>query len=132
MGIFADEIYKKMNDFPQLTNDELKKGALCGGIYSMDGNCYRARIVDKVNDNTYALYFIDYGNTEPVDKKHIKRVPQLFFSCRAQAMHCSLDRIVPKNKVWSKEAIVLFGQIGETNEYSKVRIFEKTNEDIYK
>ena len=133
MEVFVDELYNKMNEFPKLTEEELKtKGVLCGGIYSADGNCYRTQVVDKVSDDKYSLYFIDYGNTEEVQTKDIKRLPQIFFGCKAQAIHCSLDKMKPKDKVWSRDAIALFSEIGESNEYSKVKVFDKTNEGFYK
>lgn len=130
MNLFYDEITSKKDSFPQLADQEFKKGALCGGIYSLDEQCYRARITDRVNPNTFALYFVDYGNTEAVEKKLIKRLPNLFFTCKAQAIPCSLN-MTPLGEKWSNEATALFAEMSESNEYTNVKILENSN-GVYK
>jgi hypothetical protein len=132
INLLTEQLLQKQSDFPQLADKDLRIDSLCGGIYAVDDTCYRAKIVDKVDDNTYALHFIDYGNTESVHKKDIKALPQIFFDCKAQAIHCSLANIKPSGDSWDKNAINFFGKLGEENRFTKVRIFEKSNEDIYK
>ena len=129
---FDEELKSKKDSFPQLTDGELVEGALCGGIYSADDTIYRARIDKKINDETYALFFVDYGNTEPVHKKDIKRLPQELFKVKAQAIHCSLEKILPKDEKWTNETNKEFEKIGETNRFSKVKIFGKTEDGVYK
>ena len=131
MNLFYDQITLKKDQFPQLADNEIKRGALCGGIYSADDQCYRARITEKIDDHTFGLYFVDYGNTEPVEKKDIKRLPALFFQCKAQAIHCSLNDVVPIGTEWSPEAIALFGQLGESNHFNKVKVYDNSK-GLYK
>ena len=57
---------------------EFSTETCCINLFSADGLYYRARIIKELENGTVLLHYIDYGNTESVEKSTIFQLPQKF------------------------------------------------------
>lgn len=81
-----------------LLNPEV--GALCCAVYEKDMHFYRGVITD-VLEHGAEVFFIDFGNTEKVPHRLIKKMPDVFVSQPAFAFCCSLVNVLPLDEVWT-------------------------------
>ncbi|CAF0843259.1 unnamed protein product [Didymodactylos carnosus] len=100
-GIKFQELHQKMNYHYRTYEKEtiptlLKAGDFCIAIYSKDSEYYRARIL-KVNQENriYCIVFVDFGNSEWTLHDNIRILREEFSLLEAQAIPCSLNRIIP-------------------------------------
>ena len=63
--------------------------------FSVDDKWYRAEIISDLGDNTYNVYFVDFGDQEKIDGKNIFELRTDFLSLRLQAIECSLAGVKP-------------------------------------
>ncbi|KAL4232117.1 Tudor domain-containing protein 6-like [Mactra antiquata] len=56
-----------------------------------DANWYRGEVLEVVNSEQVKVFFIDYGNTELVQTKDIRKIDARFLSVPKMAIHCSLS-----------------------------------------
>lgn len=83
-------------------------GTPCVAKFSDDKRWYRGEI-SKVEDDKVSVYFVDYGNTETVDKSAVKAANANYMSLEVQGVKCSLSGVVSED--WSSEAIVKFEEL---------------------
>ncbi|XP_055698419.1 maternal protein tudor isoform X2 [Phlebotomus papatasi] len=89
---------------PQLM--DVKVGDLCLAKYSMDGNWYRAKILDSTEDIT-SVQFLDYGNMDVItDGTLIREISDAFEKFIPYARRLALP-LIPKDHQdeWRHEAI---------------------------
>lgn len=88
--ILAD-LLEKMFEFYEENGDpaELEQYNLCCAK-SSDGNWYRARIEEIMDDCTKVLY-IDYGNGEEIPNKNLKQLIEQFYEPPEFALHVSMN-----------------------------------------
>nr|XP_022905962.1 maternal protein tudor-like isoform X2 [Onthophagus taurus] len=94
---------------PNLVNlDNPAPGILCAAPFSLDGQWYRAQILDADDDIT-TVRFVDFGNTDVIDNKAtaIKTLPAEMLSMEYHAKLCSLY-IKPIGEEWSSSVIEKF------------------------
>ncbi|KAL5017454.1 hypothetical protein ScPMuIL_007043 [Solemya velum] len=70
--------------------DEIIVGMPCMAKYSVDGQWYRA-VVMSLEGNTVHVHFVDYGNSESVEKGDISTITEDLMTLPAQAIHCCLN-----------------------------------------
>uniref|UniRef100_A0A1B6FZG0 RING finger protein 17 n=1 Tax=Cuerna arida TaxID=1464854 RepID=A0A1B6FZG0_9HEMI len=101
----------------------------CGEIYlvqfMVDKKWYRAE-VKEIMENKCEIFYIDYGNTETVETKKLREIPEKYKKIPDQAIHCSLADCVPVGGVWNEEAVTFFASMSNNVELSMfvVRINE--------
>lgn len=83
-------------------------GTPCVAKFSDDKRWYRGEI-SKVEDDKVSVYFVDYGNTETVDKSAVKAANANYMSLEVQGVKCSLSGVVSED--WSSEAIEKFEEL---------------------
>lgn len=83
-------------------------GTPCVAKFSDDKRWYRGEI-SKVEDDRVSVYFVDYGNTETVDKSAVKAANANYMSLEVQGVKCSLSGVVSED--WSSEAIEKFEEL---------------------
>lgn len=88
-----------------------------GGVYVAefpdDGLWYRAKVIDKISDKRYEVFFVDYGNTSEVSnvrelEKSVAELPPLCTKCTL--------RLPEGLKSWSEEAESKFREIAAMGE----------------
>ncbi|XP_078617663.1 RING finger protein 17-like isoform X1 [Branchiostoma floridae x Branchiostoma japonicum] len=130
----VDAMMKAINKFcnsqePEyISVDNLAVGDLCLAQYSFDHKWYRGRIrtisggisddssdggTDK-KEPTVEVAYVDYGNSELVPVRRLRKMPKRFQDIPEMSMCCSLVDIVPIDKEtgkWSQEAIQAFAKM---------------------
>lgn len=75
-------------------------GTACCAVYEKDMHFYRGLITDTLMHGA-EVFFIDFGNTEKVPSKLIKKMPDAFASQPGFAFCCSLFNVLPLDDVWT-------------------------------
>lgn len=60
-------------------------------IYSLDSLWYRARVLKKLDGNSYLVYFVDFGNSENVAVSEIRKLKPEYVKLPCLAVHCRLS-----------------------------------------
>ncbi|KAL5015502.1 hypothetical protein ScPMuIL_009772 [Solemya velum] len=135
-GQALDELMKDLNkQFERLSKSKLEKLAkkfnpqvkdFCCAQFSKDKYFYRAVIVEiktpEDNESTkdnknYRVFYLDFGDSEWLQKKCIYSLPKRFCDIPPLAIHCSLAYVCPfktgptetqSSKGWSDDAIKKF------------------------
>jgi tudor domain-containing protein 1/4/6/7 len=71
-------------------------GDPCCAKFPEDQSWYRALVTDVSSPGKVEVLFIDYGNSERVQAKSVKRLAPQFSELNCQGIKCSLNRICPK------------------------------------
>ncbi|KAK2706463.1 uncharacterized protein LOC136030231 [Artemia franciscana] len=82
------EINKLGSHLPPLLG--YAKGSACVALYS-DNHWYRGVVTTE--DNKPVVYFVDYGNHEPIDKSSIRDCPPVFESLPPFGAYATLDKV---------------------------------------
>ncbi|XP_014772425.1 tudor domain-containing protein 15 isoform X1 [Octopus bimaculoides] len=61
--------------------------------FSQDNQWYRGQIISNTADGRYKVFFVDYGNSEYVDKLQLQPFPVHFTPYPKQALHCYLPGV---------------------------------------
>ncbi|XP_073348410.1 tudor domain-containing 6 [Pagrus major] len=111
---YANELDELMDSIYHLYKDSVNEHLVKNptvGLYcaanSEDGNFYRATVAE-VGKTQIEVFFVDYGNTEVVDRNNIKALPDEFKKLPCLALKCSLAGIRPKDGRWSQSACDFF------------------------
>ena len=66
-------------------------GSCCVALYSDPGPCfYRAKLVRQIGQDSFSVYFLDYGNTQNVSSNEIRKIHPSIKHIQAHAIACSL------------------------------------------
>ena len=68
------ELIKKSYPSPSIASlkTPIRKGTLCCGLFSTDGEYYRARVLRQAPEDKYLILYIDYGNSEEISPSKLK------------------------------------------------------------
>lgn len=105
MQEMADHFRYVKLDEDVLLNPEC--GTLCCAVYEKDMHFYRGVVTDVFEHGAEVL-FIDFGNTEKVPHKLIKKMPKVLADISAFAFCCSLVNVLPFNDVWTSNTCEFF------------------------
>lgn len=129
----ASELEKLMDDIYYLYEDSgheyLLKSPLIGNFCaakSVDGDFYRALVTD-VDNTQVKVFFVDYGNSEVLDRNSIRILPEKFKILPCLALKCTLSGVRPKDGLWSQSACDFFIN-AVTNNTLKVRATSKNKQ----
>lgn len=79
-------------------------GMVCAAQYSVDKQWYRARVVDLPGGAQVKVQYVDFGNTEVVHHKYLRKLFDKFFKLNIQAIPCKLAQVTYNQAVgWSNE-----------------------------
>lgn len=76
--------------FTQFTPYNFRNEETCLAKSADDGRWYRAYSQGKIDDNTYNLLYLDYGNMEAVPIDRIREMREEFFF-PSITLHCFID-----------------------------------------
>nr|XP_046229723.1 tudor domain-containing 6 isoform X2 [Scatophagus argus] len=129
---YANEL-DKLDRIYHLCKDSVNKDVVRNppvGLYCLakaeDGVFYRATVVE-VGETQIKVFFVDYGNTEVVDRSNIKNLPDDFRKLPCLAVKCTLAGIRPKDGRWSQNACEFFIK-AVTDKTLNVRVIAKYDE----
>ncbi|XP_019700708.2 maternal protein tudor isoform X3 [Harpegnathos saltator] len=110
LGELQDKLQLEVLNFPAV-DDIPEEGTLCVAIYSFDDRWYRAEVLDADEDIT-TVRFIDYGNTDVIDKAgHIRQMPDTWKNIKRYAVKCKLDVIPIGTEDWDQTTCNRFGEL---------------------
>ncbi|XP_054900316.1 tudor domain-containing 6 isoform X2 [Poeciliopsis prolifica] len=97
-------LYQDSANTHMLINPSL--GLYCAA-QAQDGEFYRATVTE-VGETRIKVFFVDYGNTEVVDRSKIRILPAEFRKMPQLGLKCSLAGVRPKDVRWSQNALEYF------------------------
>lgn len=111
---YANELDGLMDSIYHLYKEPVHKNVVRNpfvGLYcaakAEDGDFYRATVTE-VSETKIKVFFVDYGNTEVVDKSNIRTLPDDFQMLPCLALKCRLAGIRQKDGGWSRSACEFF------------------------
>uniref|UniRef100_A0A665W1W7 Tudor domain containing 6 n=1 Tax=Echeneis naucrates TaxID=173247 RepID=A0A665W1W7_ECHNA len=111
---YANELDELMDSIYHLYRDSKNQDVVSTpnvGLYcaakARDGDFYRAT-VSEVSGTQIKVFFVDYGNTEVVDRINIRTLPDNFKKLPRLALKCSLAGVRAKDGRWSQSACDFF------------------------
>ena len=134
----SDKLLKLMKDINQHysklgPSEELltapSPGDPCCAQFTIDGCWYRA-VVKEISSGKVLVLYIDYGNSETLPIKNIKRLLPRFSELPQQGVECSLNRIRANGKTWSQKATKRF--ITLTEEAVKLKVVAQEDHGIHR
>ena len=78
-----------------------------------DGVWYRAVILNIGPLSEATVRFVDYGNTEAVAVRFIRRLDESFWELPFQAVHCCLVGFAPPGGGWTPAATAIFREVAQ-------------------
>ncbi len=93
-----------------LTMQRPSTAQVCCVKYTLDDDWYRAKVLAPDGSGFKVLY-VDYGNTESVEKDRMKLLGEEYLKVPFQAFHCSMYGVEPLGGEWSDEAIEKFQDV---------------------
>ncbi|CAG2115570.1 unnamed protein product, partial [Medioppia subpectinata] len=104
----------------RLTTADVEIGMYCAAVYSVDGDWYRAQVIDIHYENdiekdsirTIRVQFIDWGNCEEVPLAKVMRL-SVELTKRKQAVQCHIQGIGLETHQWDKESVTKFREAME-------------------
>lgn len=103
------EHYSKKN-FSDRDLLHLAPGELVASRFSLDGQWYRAKVLDTDEDRVQVFY-VDFGNREWVPETTIRQMEPEFLHLPFQAIESFLLDVEPVGQQWSKEARQTFREL---------------------
>ncbi|KAM7395773.1 hypothetical protein PAMA_007178 [Pampus argenteus] len=132
---YAKELDELMNGIYNLYKNSIDKDVVRNptvGLYcaakAEDGDFYRAT-VSEVGETQIKVFFVDYGNTEVVDRSNIRTLPEEFRKVPWLALKCTLAGVRPKDGKWSQGANEFFIK-AVTDKVLNVHVMAKYD-DVY-
>ncbi|XP_076656102.1 tudor domain-containing protein qin [Halictus rubicundus] len=126
---------KTLEDAPLVASTEVKLNGLYAVESAQDQVWYRGRVVRKKtdkNDETYTVFFIDYGIEEDnVPLTKLRNIGPTFATLPVMVFRCSLDDIVPYNGRWESNAIEAFKKIVNTNDIVSMSVLRVVGDTFY-
>ncbi|XP_010771927.1 tudor domain-containing 6, partial [Notothenia coriiceps] len=111
---YANELDELMDGIYHLYKDSVNKNVVTNptvGLFcaakSEDGDFYRATVAE-VGEIQVKVFFVDYGNTEMVDRRNIRTLPDDFKKLPCLSLKCTLAGVRPKDGRWSQSACEFF------------------------
>lgn len=133
---YANELDELMESINSLYRDSLSTYLVSNpavGLYcaakAEDGDFYRARVVQVVDEKHVLVFFVDYGNTEVVSMSNIRSLSKDFKMLPRLAFKCSLAGVKPKDGEWSERACEYFSH-AVIDATVNVHVAAKRNEDL--
>lgn len=104
-----DNIYHLYNDPPNKDVVRIPTVGLYCAARAADGDFYRATVTE-VGKTQVKVFFVDYGNTEVVDRKDVRILPAEFKKLPRLALKCTLAGVKLKDEGWSQSASAFFSE----------------------
>ncbi|CAL1285704.1 unnamed protein product [Larinioides sclopetarius] len=79
----------------------------------------RGTVVEKVDDSIVKVHYVDFGDTEEVEKRYLRKLQEIFLKDESFSVQCHIDGIIPAggSSNWSHSACDIFKQLVATHEH---------------
>lgn len=104
-------------------------GGPCLALFSGDSQWYRAQVMDR-RDATVRVVFVDYGNEDDVDAKHVRPLPPCLLGTAPQAFLCCLNGFDGFKDSWRDDVCEDFHSLLVDRPLRVTVINTKTHPDI--
>ncbi|KAM4529206.1 tudor domain-containing 6 [Fundulus diaphanus] len=118
-----DRIYQLYRDSGKTHVVKSPAPGLYCAAQAQDGEFYRATVTE-VGETQVKVFFVDYGNTEVVERSKIRTLPPEFRKTPQLGLKCSLAGVRPKDGKWSQRASEYFTE-AVADKQLKVHVKEK-------
>ncbi|UYV72664.1 TDRD6 [Cordylochernes scorpioides] len=95
--------YNSDSSIPLLTHPTV--GMPCCAIFSDDACWYRGMVIEIKPTGTVVVQFVDYGNSEEVNKSSVRVLLEEFTKLPIQAFHGRLPSILPISDIWGTDVV---------------------------
>ncbi|XP_069127026.1 uncharacterized protein [Argopecten irradians] len=107
-------------------------GQPCVAKYTDDNSWYRAKVSGLLNNGRAEVTFVDYGNTECLQRETLKIASPQFMELPAQAIFCGLSGVKATQGFWSPEHIAQFEDIALDQNFTAIfQDYSGESEDLY-
>ncbi|GBN92318.1 RING finger protein 17 [Araneus ventricosus] len=79
-------------------------GMVCAAQFSLDKQWYRAKVIGLPGGSKVKVQYVDFGNTEVIHYKYLRKLFDKFFKLNIQAISCKLAHITYSGAGWNQEA----------------------------
>lgn len=124
MMIDLQDYYNKVSEAESLI-DRPHQGMICAAQFFLDSAWYRGEI-KKVEANKIVVFYVDYGNSETVDRKKVRCIIQDFTILPVQAIKCRIQGVKPPGKSWK-----VHNNLGKYFEGDAICKFISKEDDFY-
>lgn len=108
--------YYKMNATSKnrVPHTKYTRTEIVAAFCSREKQWLRAQVLDEPLDqedeSMLTVFFVDFGNTQSIALKWIRKIQPAFLHMPFQALQCSLNGVKPLGEEWTKEATEYFFQ----------------------
>ncbi|KAM4524090.1 tudor domain-containing protein 1 [Odontesthes bonariensis] len=81
-------------------------GTVCCAQFSEDKQWYRAKVLAYSSEERVCVGYVDFGNSEDVDLRHLRPISDSLLAPPMQALPCSLAGVQPVGESWSEECLL--------------------------
>ncbi|XP_061170939.1 tudor domain-containing 6-like [Saccostrea echinata] len=99
-------------------------------LFSVDSKWYRARVVEKMEQDSYIVLFVDYGNKEQVTSNEVRKLKSEYVQLPCLAVHCRLavrtplsDDLKSKFAELTVSKILYFQALSENNKLYDIKLY---------
>ena len=110
LPLLMDRIQDYCTSDEDIKNLDPKVGMVCLAMSSKDSNWFRAEITG-VQESEISVQFVDYGNTDRVDKSKLKSIPADMLSLPRLAIPCQLYGVEPIGREWDHQSCARFEEL---------------------
>ena len=110
LPLLMDRIQDYCTSDEDIKNLDPKVGMVCLAMSSKDSNWFRAEITG-VQESEMSVQFVDYGNTDRVDKSKLKSIPADMLSLPRLAIPCQLYGVEPIGREWDHQSCARFEEL---------------------
>ena len=112
LPLLMDKIHDYCTSDEDVTILDPKVGMACLAMSSKDSGWFRAEITG-VQESEIAVQFVDYGNTDSVDKSKVKSIPADMLSLPKLVIPCRLHGVDPIGREWDDTSCARFEELLE-------------------
>ncbi|TRY74974.1 hypothetical protein TCAL_08388 [Tigriopus californicus] len=107
--------YNRIDQTSKRVQSKFIRTEIVAAFCSHEKQWLRAKILDVPLDqedhSTLTVFFVDFGNSQDVALKSIRKIQPAFLHLPFQALQCSLSGVKPLGDLWTKEATEYFFQL---------------------
>ncbi|KAI3365245.1 hypothetical protein L3Q82_010339, partial [Scortum barcoo] len=81
-------------------------GTVCCSQFSEDKQWYRAKVLAYSSEDRVCVGYLDFGNSEEVDLRHLRPISASLLALPMQAVPCGLAGVQPVGESWSQDCLL--------------------------
>ena len=110
LPLLVDKIHDYCTSDEDIKVVDPKVGMACLAMSSKDSGWFRAEITG-IQESEISVQFVDYGNTDKVDKSKVKSIPADMLSLPRLVIRCRLHGVEPIGREWDDTSCARFEEL---------------------